>query len=123
MDTRQQDIKVEQAKASIVERIDELSRRARELRHKLEVQRYIVQYPWIATGGAFAVGALLGLLGGGGKKKDDSSAKKSAIGAAIGALVTAAVKELVMSQLKHTAKTWIDGGAHEQPAGDSFVEH
>jgi len=123
MDTRQQDIKVEQAKASIVERIDELGRRARELRHKLEVQRYIVQYPWIATGGAFAVGALLGLLGGRGGKKDDGSAKKSAIGAAIGALVTAAIKELVMSQLKHTAKTWIDGGSHEQPAGDSYLEH
>lgn len=117
------DRRIEQAKASIVARMEELGRRMRELKQKADIPAHIAAHPWIATGGAFAVGLVLGYIAGGRRVvHGDQVAKKSAIAAAFAALVTGAIKELVMHQVKDYAKTWIDGRATGSGT-DSFVEH
>jgi ElaB/YqjD/DUF883 family membrane-anchored ribosome-binding protein len=54
------DRRIEEAKASLVERLDELARRLREARRKVDVPAHIAAHPFIAVGAAFALGALLG---------------------------------------------------------------
>ena len=65
MQVTEDDRRVEQAKESLMARVDELGRRFKEAREKLDIKSHIEAHPLIAVGAALALGALIGIPGGG----------------------------------------------------------
>lgn len=121
---------IEDAKASMQARMEEISRRVQETREKLDVKSKIAAQPLPAVGIAFAVGAALGLLGGGGRKsrsRRDSGIDKEdvqrgvggMIGGAIVALVMRLAKDMVFRQLSEHAKEWLHQRQQGQGIGAS----
>ncbi|MBA3539854.1 MAG: hypothetical protein H0T79_09510 [Deltaproteobacteria bacterium] len=63
--------RVEEAKASLEAKVDELGRRFRATKAKMDVRERVIAHPWPAVGIAAGAGLLLGVLG-------KSSARRSA---------------------------------------------
>jgi hypothetical protein len=123
------DRRIEEAKASLVARIDELARRLREARHKLDVPAHIAAHPFIAVGAAFALGALLGSRRRRVRTRADSErGVGGAIVAALGALAMSAAKDFALHHAKGAAGRWLDAHADEAEVSrrremESFLEH
>jgi len=128
MTTAETDRRVDEARESLVARIEELGRRLHGARERLDVKRYIVAHPLIAVGAALALGAVLGFVGGG-KRKSKSADKRglgATLGAAVGTLVMAGLKEIAVHQIRRQ----FEGGdrdreaeASSEPELESFFKH
>ncbi len=114
--TQETDRQLEDAKASLMARVEELGRRIQDARHKLDIPAHIAAHPKLAVGAAFAIGALLGFMGGGKRRVEhvhtNAGEDRRGIGgmvtAAIGALIMNAVKNFAMGQVTSAAKEWLD---------------
>lgn len=143
MDTTQDpDRRVEEARESLLARVEELGRRLHDVREKLDIKSKIAAHPWPAVGIALAAGALLAFPSGSSKRsrsRDVQAAevKSGLIGAAaatLGTLVFTLVKNVAMHQLSGYARDWwerrvqmegqpMEGQASRTRDVESFLEH
>jgi len=103
--------RIDEAKASLSEHVDELGRRLRALRHKLDIRVYIRRYPLPALGIASVLGAGLGFVGGKQRpRQPDDSDKRKTSGemalAAAGALLIKLIREAAFRQISESVKQW-----------------
>lgn len=126
--------RIEDAKASLSSRFEELGRRFKDVKETVDVPSKIADHPWPSVGIAFAVGALFAFVGS--SRRDRPSDDKGGIGrtlvAALGALAFRAVKDMAFSQLADLAKSYFaDPDAPTQaevkgsrdPSVEAFLEH
>lgn len=126
------DRRVEQAKESFTARAEELNRRLRgvraridEVRQKIDLKSHIAARPLVAVGIAFSAGALLGLAGGKRHVVHEGAIQRragSAIAGALGALVMSLVRSYTMSQLTGVMREWYEGQVGKQTS-PSYTEH
>ncbi|MBA3398092.1 MAG: hypothetical protein H0T89_36035 [Deltaproteobacteria bacterium] len=111
----QADRRVEEAKASMFARMEELARRIEDARRKFDVKAHIAAHPRAAVGIAFAIGALLAIPGGGSSRRRSSvpagqaEVKSGLIGAltaTIGTLAFGFIKNAAMRELGDVARDW-----------------
>jgi hypothetical protein len=128
------DRRVEEARESLIMRIEELGRRLREARNKLDIGAHIAAHPLAATGVAFAVGLLLGFRRSARKRADDDEAKRSlasALIAGLGAIGVRLAKDFALRKFSDTAFAWWEGDdvspterrASHEPSVEAFLEH
>jgi hypothetical protein len=133
---------IEEAKASLLARMEELGRRMQEAREKLDLRAHIAAHPLPAIGIAFAAGLVLGFgrKGSAARLPIDEAPGRS-IGAAtvamIGTLVFRLLKDIALRQAAGAAKTWWDQrqaamgsdvapserSASHDPNVESFLRH
>jgi hypothetical protein len=112
--TKDPDVRVEEARESMLNRVEELGRRIQGAKAKLDVPAHIAAHPWLGVGIAFAAGVLLGFPGKRTKTSAVSSkgeAKSGLMGAAIatiGSLAFQLAKNVAFHQLSGEAKNWWD---------------
>lgn len=140
MERQDPDRQIEEAKASFVAHVEELSRRFRgararidELRTKLDVSNRIAAHPLLAVGIAFGAGAMLGLLRRPSRKLvvrevthqgDGEVAKRGALAGVIGAIAMGLIRDLAVSRLSGYARDWYERRHEsEQPEIEPFLEH
>ena len=87
-----------------------------------KLEQLIVDHPLIAVGGAFVIGASIGLL------RAPPGRVGRAFGAAVSALVVTAVRELAFNAVSGYAKSWIDQRDRQtktsyEPAVETMFEH
>lgn len=132
--TQSPDHKVAEARASLRAHFEELGRRIRDAKGKLDIKAHIAAHPRVAVGIAFAAGALLAFPKKGGRPKEASKTEvrgglAGAAVAALGTLVFTLVKNVAMHQLSGMASDWWDRrremeyGASRAPDIESFLEH
>ncbi len=85
-----------------------------------EAKQLIAEHPVATTLGAFAVGALLGLL--------QPSKKGGVVRTAIGGIAMALLRDAVMNRVSAYAGSWIDMKSREEAASrqretEAFLEH
>lgn len=130
------DRRIDQAKESLKTRVDELGRRFKDIKNKVDIEAQIVAHPLPAIGIAFVLGAMVGFRR---KSPRQEQVKRAGIsGAIIGglsALVMRMLKDVAIGQLSGAAKTWFDKqqghvkdqpterGASRDPAMEAFLEH
>ena len=136
------DRRVEQANESLMEHAEELGKRIKEAREKLNIPAKIGEHPLVAVGAALALGAFLGLLSGGPrprvivrpkqKLEAEPEVKRGLITAAsamLGTLVVQFAKDFAVRQLVNRASTWMDrddspeARASHVPETESFFKH
>lgn len=138
-ETHDPDRDIEEAKASLMARMEELGRRITEARQKLDIPAHIAAHPRLAVGIAFGVGVLLGIPGGKKRSKipaDAVEVKSGLMGAAIATMASIAfslIKDVALRQVSGAAKDWWDQRAgrmsesEEQAsrtrAHEAFLEH
>jgi hypothetical protein len=129
--TQESDREIEDAKASLMARVEELGRRIQDARHKLDVPAHIAAHPKLAVGVAFALGALFGLAGGGKPRarEDNLPGQREQRGmgglvtAVLGALIMRVMKDFALGQVSTAAKEWLDptlakdDRIHDEPTG------
>ena len=135
--------RVEEAKASLIANAEELGRRFKEAKDKMDIPARIAEHPWIAVGATLAVGALLGLVGGGPRSQvvmrsgvdTEADVKRGLLamgGAALGTLVVQFAKDFAVRQLVNHASHWMDqrdrmspneAPASRMPETESFFRH
>lgn len=110
---KEADDRAEQAKASLMSRIEELGRRFKGAKQSLDLKAQIGAHPWPAVGIALAAGVLTGVLGGPSASDSDGprgkSTVSSAVLAALGALAVRALKDVALRQVATLAKNWLHG--------------
>jgi len=131
--TQDPDQRVEEARASLLARVEELGKRLKEAKAKLDIPAKIAEHPRLAVGIAFAAGALLAFPRKGGSKSEaKAEAKGGLMGAAmatLGSLVFGLAKNMAMHKLSTTANTWWDkrsameDEASKQRDVEVFLEH
>ncbi|MDQ3365107.1 MAG: hypothetical protein M3680_06740 [Myxococcota bacterium] len=137
--TQDEDRLVEEAKASMFARMEEIGRRVSDARHKLDIKAHIAAHPRAAFGIALGVGLLLGIPGGGKKRSDitvdTETAKNGLMGALVamlGSLAFKLIKDVAMHQVSGAAKDWWDHredgaaaseGQSSTRTTDPFVRH
>lgn len=126
------DRRIDQAKESLKTRVDELGRRFKDMKNKVDIEAQIVAHPLPAVGIALVLGAMVGYRR---RSSQTEQAKRAGIsGAIIGgvsALVMRMLKDAALGQLSGAAKTWFDRqqdqpterGASRDPAMEAFLEH
>jgi hypothetical protein len=136
MDTHaHSDRRLAAAKADLVARLDELQRRLRDAKHRLDIGAWITAHPLISVGGAFALGAVLG-MGRRDRGEPDGSTRhrlSSTVVAALGAIGLRLAKDFAARYLTDAAKSWLDQHDREptateramsrDPNVESFVKH
>ena len=116
METTTRDRRVEDAKASLVARLEELGRRIRAARVQLDIPARIAAHPLVAVGVAFALGAVLGGIGRR-TRVPDAEVKRGlggAIVAALGAFAVGALKDFAMHQVSGAASQWFERGTEDE---------
>ena len=134
---------IEEARESLLARVEEIGRRLHDAREKLDIKAKIAAHPWPAVGIAFAAGALLALPRSSRKSRPrdaeikQAEVKSGLIGAAaatLGTLVFTLVKNVAMHQLSGYARDWwerrqamegqpMEGQASKTRDVESFLEH
>jgi hypothetical protein len=121
---------VEQAKESLMSRVEELSRRFKDAKNKFDVEAQIAAHPLPAIGIAFAIGAVFALAGGRKHTPDAHRGIGGAMMAGLGALAMRMLKDVALGQLSGAARAWMEGNATdgERTASrdrsvESFLEH
>lgn len=128
------DRRVEEARESLLARVEELGRRLQGAKEKLDIPAHISAHPRLAVGIAFLAGALLGFPGKRSKSSmpDKAEVKSGLVGAAmatLGSLAFALAKNVAFHHLSGQAKNWWDRKyAMEADASrtrdvESFLEH
>jgi hypothetical protein len=127
---------IEEARASLMAHLGELSRRFRAARARFDVRGKVAAHPLGSVGAAFALGALLGMRGGGRRREAGDGVEAGGIGRAVGAaLVALGVrlgKELVMRGATDAAHAWwerhqrassTEARTSYEPGVEPFLEH
>ncbi|HSK00325.1 MAG TPA: hypothetical protein VK932_03750 [Kofleriaceae bacterium] len=96
---------IEQARASLVAHLGELSRRFKSVRERLDLRAKIAAHPLPSVAVAFAVGALLGMRGGR-RRESGEAGLGHAVAAALGALGVRLAKELATRRAADAARAW-----------------
>jgi hypothetical protein len=128
------DRRVEEARESLLARVEELGRRLQDAKDKLDIPAHIAAHPRLAVGIAFAAGALLGFPGKHSKshvpgKAEVKSGLVGAAMAALGSLAFALAKNVAFHHLSGQAKTWWDrkyameADASRTQDVESFLKH
>jgi hypothetical protein len=127
------DRRVEEARESLLARVEELGRRLQGAKDKLHVPAHIAAHPRLAVGIAFAAGLLLGFPGKRSKSTphDKAEVKSGLMGVAmatLGSLAFALAKSVAFHHLSGQAKHWWDRKyAMETDArtrdAEPFLEH
>lgn len=132
------DRRVEEARASLLARVEEIARRVHDAREKLDIRAKIIAHPWPAVGIAFAAGALLALPKRSSKSRPIRAAeargevKGGIVGATvamIGTLAFTLAKNVAMHHLSGMARDWWDQRSQMEADAsrtrdvESFLEH
>jgi hypothetical protein len=120
---------IDDARESLVAHIEELGRRFRDVKDKLDIRAHISAHPRAAAAIAFGAGALLAFPRR--RAKPDAAAVKSGMfGAAmtmLGSLAFTLAKNVAMQHLSGSAKAWWDEhmerDASRSQDMESFLEH
>ena len=133
MQVTEDDRRVEQAKESLMARVDELGRRFKEAREKLDIKSHIEAHPLIAVGAALALGALIGIPGGGRRSTPAADDVERGVGAVIAAglagIAIRVAKDFAIRHLAGVAKDWWDKQgesevtASRDPSVEAFLRH
>lgn len=135
--TEDPDRRAEEARASLLARVEELGHRLQDAKEKLDISAHIAAHPRAAVGIAFALGALLGIPGKRSKPPalptEAAEARAGLVGAAvatIGALVFQLAKSIAFHQLSEQARDWWDRRRTEAEveasrtrSAEAFLEH
>lgn len=126
------DRQIEDARASLVAHLGELSRRLKVARARLDVPAQIAAHPLAAVGVALAAGALLGLSGGRrraratepGEAREGGGLGRAAL-AGLGAIALRVAKELALRGAAKAARSWWEQQeqAHASEARTSYDPH
>ncbi len=126
--------RVEQARESLHDRVEELGRRMQDAKDKLDIKAHIAAHPRLAVGIAFAAGVLLAIPG---KRVKDAlpasgadvkSGLLGAMVATIGSIAFQLAKSVAFHQLSGSAKDWWDknqamhAGASNPSDAESFLK-
>jgi hypothetical protein len=112
--TQDPDRRVEEARESLLARVEELGKRLQGAKDKLDIPAHIAAHPRLAVGIAFAAGMLLGFPGKRSKSSNSVGAaevKGGLVGAAmatLGTLAFALAKNVAFHHLSGEAKNWWD---------------
>jgi hypothetical protein len=123
VEPRDADRRVEEARASLLARAEELGRRFRDVRSKLDISARLAEHPRAAVAIAFAAGALLGSLKKRGPKTDVRGGVLGTLFAAAGSVAFALAKNLTIHHLSSAARDWMQGETSRSPEMESFLEH
>ena len=101
---------LDEARASLIARIEELGRRFHVAREKLDLPAHIAAHPLASVGAAFVLGALLGLR----RRRPRTTASEptverslaGAIAAGVGAFALRLAKEIALKQVAESARGW-----------------
>jgi len=137
MQSTDTDRHIREAKDSLIAHAEEIGRRYKDVREKLDIPAHITAHPLLAAGAAFALGALLG-MGGRMRVEPDGTVKRGlggAMFAALGAVAIRFAKDFAVREAAGVAKTWWhnyvggDPGAStehatsREPSVASFLRH
>ena len=119
---------LDEARASLIARIEELGRRLHDVRERLDIAAYITAHPLASVGAAAAVGALLGLRR---RRKPRAEAVvergfAGAVVAGIGALALRVAKEIAFKEVADVARGWWssrEAAASHDPQMEMYFEH
>jgi len=124
--------RIDEVRAHLIERIEELGRRFHAARAKLDLRAHIVAHPLASVGAAFAVGALLGLSGRAPRPAaaaaTDAAVKRGiggVIAAGVGAFALRLAKEIALKQVAESARGWWsarEAAASREPAMETFFD-
>ena len=122
------DVRVEEVKAQLIARIEEIARRVHDMRSRIDVAAYVAEHPWPAVGVAFAAGALLALRG---RRRSEPVLERGTGGmitAMLGALAMRIVKDVALGQASDVLRSWwlasdSERDASFDPSVEVFVEH
>ncbi|MBA3502399.1 MAG: hypothetical protein M4D80_38965 [Myxococcota bacterium] len=111
--TQDPDRRVDEARESLLARVEELGKRLQGAKEKLDIPAHIAAHPGLAVGIALAAGALLGFPGKRSRSSTPGAAevKSGLMGAAmatLGSLVFALAKNVAFDHLRGEAKNWWD---------------
>jgi len=118
---------LDEARASLIARIEELGRRLHEARERLDIAAYITAHPLASVGAAAAVGALLGM-----RRRKPSTGEvversfAAAAAGAVGALALRVAKEIAFKQVADAARSWWssrEAAASHEPQMETYFEH
>jgi hypothetical protein len=118
---------LDEARASLIARIEELGRRLHEARERLDIAAYITAHPLASVGAAAAVGALLGLRRR--KPRAGHVVERSfagAVAAGVGALALRVAKEIAFKEVADVARGWWssrEAAASHDPQMEMYFEH
>ena len=129
------DRRIEDAKESFVARVEEINRRFRgvreridDMRKKVDLGAHINKRPLAAVGVALAAGALLGLTGGKRTVVHEGAVARragSAIAGMLGAFVMSLIKDFAFRQVSGAASNWFSGrevAMSHQHESEAFLE-
>lgn len=134
-ETRQNNPDIDDAKASMFEKMDELTRRFQTAKSAMDVKAHIEAHPRLAAGIAFGLGVLLGARGARNARTvvlphGAPAAEKGMITALIGlagGLAFRLVKDAVMHEVGGYAKDWLSKqsgtAASDAPATAPLLRH
>lgn len=123
---------IEEAKASMTARMEEIGRRLADVRHKVDIKAHIAAHPLPAAGIAFVVGMALGFVPGKKKqveieKEDVQRSVGGIIGGMIMTLALRIAKDMLLRRVSSSAQTWWDERQKMQgvgrPMGAEIFEH
>jgi hypothetical protein len=120
---------LDEARASLIARIEELGRRLHAARERLDLPAHIVAHPLAAVGIAFAAGALLGMRRRRPITPGDGPVERSfarVVAAGIGALALRVGKEIAFKQAADYARGWWsarEAAASREPQMETFFRH
>ena len=118
---------IEEARASLIARIEELGRRLHDVRARLDIAAYITAHPLASVGIAAAAGALLGMRRR--VRREAETVQRGFAGmvaAGVGALALRVAKEIAFKQVADAARGWWssrEAGASHEPQMETYFEH
>lgn len=119
--------RLDEARASLIARIEELGRRMHAVRARLDISAHIAAHPLAAVGAAAAVGALLGLRRRAARRSDAVERSfAGAVVAGVGALALRVAKEIAFKEVADAARGWWssrEAAASHDPQMEMYFEH
>ena len=118
--------RLDEARASLIARIEELGRRLHAARERFDLPAHIVAHPLAAVGIAFAAGALLGISRRRPAKADSERSLAGVVAAGVGALALRVGKEIAFKQAADYARGWWsarEAAASREPEMETFLAH
>lgn len=131
MQTTDSDRDLEDAKASLMAHVEELGRRFKEARDRLDLPSHIAAHPLLATGAALALGALLGMRRSI-RVEPEGEARRTVAGAlfaGLGAVALRFAKDFATREAADVAKRWWDQRqsteyeSSRDPSVEAFLRH
>ena len=106
------------AKRSLDSHLDEIGRRVKSARNKVDLRAQIVAHPWPALGLAFALGAFAAVAVRRSARAMQDNPIRGALTAGAGAIAIQLLKGYALGQLADAARSWLDERLGGAPRGE-----